>query len=191
MKHEIKVTDNEPFKERFWRILPPMVDEVHTHMKEMLKAGTIHPSQSLWCNVVVLACKKDGGLCFCINFHKLNVRTKKDSYPLPQIQDMIMSYPLPQIQEVIKNLVGSGYLSCLDLKAGFWQIVMDEASKQYTTFTVENIGFFECKHMPFGLWNAPVTFQRLMQNCLGELKLTYYLIFLHDGIIISRMEEEH
>ena len=81
-KHEIKVTDDEPFQKRFWRIPPPMVDEVHSHMKEMLEVGTICPSQSLWCNAVVLVCKKDRGLCFCINFHKLNARTKKDSYLL-------------------------------------------------------------------------------------------------------------
>ena len=68
--------------ERFWRIPPPMVDEVHAHVKEMLEMGTICPSQSLWCNVVVLVCRKDGGLWFAINFHKLNARTKKDSYPL-------------------------------------------------------------------------------------------------------------
>ena len=65
------------------RILPPMVDEVHAHMKEMLEVGAIYPSQSPWCNVVVLVCKKDKSLCFCIDFHKLNVRTKKDSYLLP------------------------------------------------------------------------------------------------------------
>ena len=74
-----------------------MIDEVHAHVKEMLEAGAIHPSQSLWYNAIVLVCKKDGGLCFCIDFCKLNVRTKKDSYPLPQIQ------------EVIKSLVGLVY----------------------------------------------------------------------------------
>ena len=88
------------------------------------------------------------------------------------------SYPLPRIQEVLESLVGAGHFSCLDLKSGFWQIKMEEASKQYTTFTVGNLGFFECDRMPFGLCNAPVTFQWLMQNCLGELNLIYYLIYL-------------
>ena len=79
-----------------------MVDEVHAHMKEMLEAGMIYPSQSSWCNAVVLVCKKDRGLCSCIDFPKFNARTKKDSYLLPQIQ------------EVIESLVGAGYFSCLD-----------------------------------------------------------------------------
>ena len=63
----------------FQRIPPPIVDEVQTHVKEMLEASTIHPSQSPWCNAVMLVHKKDGGLPFRINFHKLNARTKKDS----------------------------------------------------------------------------------------------------------------
>ena len=131
-KHEIRVVDNEPFKERFQRIPPPMVDAVHPHVKEMLEVGTICPSQSTWCNVVVLVCKKDRGLHFCIDFHKLNARTKKESYLLPQIQ------------EAIESMVRAGCFSCLDLKVGFWKIAMDEALKQYTTFTAGNLGFFEC-----------------------------------------------
>ena len=97
VKHEIWVIDDEPFKERFWRIPLPMVEEVCAHMKEMWEVGSIHPSHSLWCNAVVLVCKKDGGLWFCIDFHKLNARTKKDSYLLPWIQ------------ESIESLVGAGY----------------------------------------------------------------------------------
>ena len=82
-KHEIKVTDDEPFKGRFQRIPPPMVDEVHSHVKKMLEVAAIHPSQICWCNAIVLVSKKERGLHFCIDFHKLNMRTKKDSYPLP------------------------------------------------------------------------------------------------------------
>ena len=68
---------------------------------------------------------------------------------------------------------------------------MDEASKQYTAFTVGNLGFFECNGMPFGLCNAPATFQRLMQNCMGELNLIYCLIYLDDLIMFSQTAEEH
>ena len=64
------------------------------------------------------------------------------------------SYPLPQIQEALESLVGTGHFSCLDLKSRFWQIRMDEALKQYTAFTVGNLGFFECDRMPFGLCNV-------------------------------------
>ena len=124
-----------------------MVEEVRNHLREMLESGTIRPSQSTWCNAIVLVRKKDGGLCFCIDFQHLNAHTKKDSYPLPQIQ------------EALESLVGTGHFSCLDLKSGFWQIRMDEVSKQYTAFTMGNLGFFKCNRMPFGLCNAPATFQ--------------------------------
>ena len=177
--HEIRVKDDEPFKERFQRILPVMVDEVCAHMKEMLEVGAIFPSQSPWHNRVVLVYKKDGGLLFCTDFHKLNARSKKDSYMLPQIQ------------KAIESLVGGECFSCLDLKAGFWQIGMDEDLKQYTTFTLGNLGLFEYECMPFRLCNAPVTLQKLMQNCLGELNLTYCLMYLDDVIVFSKMEEEH
>ena len=85
----------------------PMVEEVRVHMKERLEVGTICPGQSPWCNTVMLVRKKDGGLSFCIDFCKLNARTKIDSHPLPHLK------------EAIKSLVGAGYFSCLDLKAGF------------------------------------------------------------------------
>ena len=68
---------------------------------------------------------------------------------------------------------------------------MDKSSKQYTTFTVGNLGFFKCDHMPFGLCNAPAMFQQLMQNCLGELNLICSLIYLDDIVIFWQMAEEH
>ena len=64
-----------------------------------------------------------------------------------------------QNQEALESLVGTGHFSFLDLKSGFWQIKIDKASKQYTAFTVGILGFFECNRMPFGLCNAPATFQ--------------------------------
>ena len=178
-EHTIKVTDDTPFKEHFRQIPPPMVEEVRNHLKEMLESGAIRPSQSAWCNAVVLVRKKDGSLHFCINFQHLNAHTKKDSYPLPQIQ------------EVLESLVGAGHFSCLDLKSGFWQIRMDEASRQYTAFTVGNLGFFECDRMPFGLCNVLATFQWLMQNCMGELNFIYCLIYLDDLIVFLQTAEEH
>ena len=102
-----------------------------------------------------------------------------------------ISYPLPRIQEALESLVGTGHFSCLDLKSGFWQIKMDEALKQYTALTVGNIGFFKCDRMPFGLCNAPATFQRLMQNCMGELNFIYFLIYLNDLIMFLQRAEEH
>ncbi|MCG8430245.1 MAG: reverse transcriptase family protein, partial [Candidatus Omnitrophica bacterium] len=179
VKHEIRLTDSKPYKDRFSNIPKPMVDEVRQHLREMLEAGAIRPSQSPWNNAIVLVRKKDGGLRFCIDFRKLNEQTEKDSHPLLRIND------------ALDRLVGAKHFSTLDLKSGFWQIEMDEESKKYTAFSAGNFGFFECNRMPFGLCNAPATFQRCMQNCLGELNLTYALIYLDDIIVFSEDEYSH
>ena len=138
MEHMIKVIDYPPFKEWFRQIPPLLVEEVRNHLQEMLESGAIRPSQSAWCNTVVLVQKKDGNLWFCINFFHLNAHTKKDSWPLPRIQ------------EVLESLVGAGLFSCLDLKSGFWQIKMEEALKQHTAFTVGNLVFFNAVAYPLG-----------------------------------------
>ena len=117
-EHVIELMEDKLFKERFQCITPPLVDEVHQHIQEMLDGGAIQPSQSPWCNVVVLVRKKDGSLRFCIDFRRLNARTKKDAYPLPCMQ------------ETMESMVGTRHFSCMDLKSGFWQVKMAEDSQQ-------------------------------------------------------------
>ena len=125
----------------------------------------------------MLVRKEDGGLCFFIDFCHLNAHMKEDSYPLLRIQ------------EALESLVEA--FSCLDLKSEFWQIKMEEASKQYTAFMVGNLGFFKCDHMPFELYNVPATFQWLMQKYLSKVNLIYCLICLDDIIVFLQMAEEH
>ena len=137
------------------------------------------PSKSPWCNAIVLVRKKDGTLWFCINLRRLNARTKKDSFPLSRMQ------------ETMESMVGARFFSSMDLKSGFWQVRMSEKSRQYTAFTVGSLGVCEFLRMLYGLCNAPAMFQRLMQNCLGELNLTYALVYLDDVIVYSKTEEDH
>ena len=176
---ELLTGEDEPFKERFRQIAPHEVEEVRQHIQEMLDGGAIRPSQSPWCNAVVLVWKKDRALRFCIDFRRLNAKTKKDSHPLPRGP------------ETMESLVGARYFSTVDLKSGFWQIKMAEESRQYTAFTVGSLGIYEFLRMPYGLCNTPATFQRLMQKCLGELNLQYALIYLDDVIMYSHMPEDH
>ena len=145
----------------------------------MLDVGVICPSQSPLCNAVVLVRRKDGWLCFCMDFCRLNACTKKDLYPLLWIW------------EALESMVGAMYFSTMDFKSRFWQVKMVQESQQYTAFTVGNLGFYKFTHMPFGLYNAPVTFQHLMQNTLGELNLTYCVIYLDDVTVFGHSEEEH
>ena len=145
----------------------------------MLDTGAIHPSQSSWYNAVVLVRKKDGTLPFCVDFCRLNAYTKKNSYPLSQIQ------------EALESMVGAMHFSMMDFKSGFWQVKMVLESQQYIAFTIGSLEFYEFTCMPFGLCNALATFQCLMQNTFGELNLTYCIIYLDDVIVFGHLEEEH
>ncbi|MCG7876441.1 MAG: pol polyprotein, partial [Candidatus Thiodiazotropha endolucinida] len=179
VKHTIKLTDETPFKEPYRRIPPGLFEEVRMHLKEMLDAGAIRESESPYSSNVVLVRKKDGSLRFCIDFRKLNNRTIRDSYSLPRIDD------------TIDTLMGAKYFTKLDLRSGYWQVEMEEADKPKTAFTVGNLGFYECNRMAFGLTNAPATFQRLMERCMGELNLKECLIFLDDILVYSQNFQEH
>ena len=127
------------------------------------------PGAMLWSSFT-----KRMGLYFCC----LNAWTKD-------------SYPLPWIQEALKSMADAMHFSTMDFKSGFWQVKMAPDLQQYAAFTAGNLGFYEFTHMPFGLCNAPVTLQHLMQNTLGEFNLTYCVIYLDDVIVFSHTKEEH
>ena len=159
VEHEIKLSDNIPFKEPYRRIPPAMFEEVRQYLKEMLDADAIRKSKSPYCSNVVLARKSDGSLRFCIDLRKLNNKTIKDAYNLPRVD------------ETIDTLLGSKYFSKLDLRSGYWQVEIKEEDKHKTAFSLGPLGFYECNRMAFGLTNAPATFQRLMETCMGEMNL--------------------
>ena len=128
--------------------------------------------------MVILIHKKDWTLHFYIGFCHLNMWTKKDLHPLLWIQ------------EALESIMGATHFSPMDFQSIFWQVKMAQDSQQYIAFTVGNLGFYEflAFYEPFGLCNAPVTFQLLM---LGELNLMYCIIYLNDVIVFSHTEEEH
>ena len=174
VKHHIQLDNYTPIKDRYHRIPPHQYEEVRKHLKEMLDIRAIRRSNSPWASPVVLVCKKDGSLRFCIDLRKLNARTVKDAYSLPRIED------------ALDSLNGACIFTSLDLKSGYWQVELDEESIPLTAFTVGPLGFYKCVRMPFGLTNAPATFQRLMESCLGELHLDWCIIYLDDIIIFSK-----
>lgn len=179
VEHEINLSDPTPFKDPYRRIPPGMFEEVREHLKDMIDAGAIRESKSPFSSNVVLVRKKDNSLRFCIDYRKLNNRTVKDAYSLPRID------------ETIDSLVGSIVFSKLDLRSGYWQVHIKEEDKHKTAFSVGPLGFFECNRMAFGLTNAPATFQRLMERCMGELHLKECLIYLDDIIIFSDSIDTH
>ena len=175
IKHEIKLSNPKPFKDHYRRIPPQQFEEVQAHLQGMLKVGAIRKSTSPWASPVVLVQKKDGSLRFCIDLRKLNSHTIKDAYSLPRIE------------ESLDCLNGAKIFTSLDLRSGYWQVLMAEDSIPYTAFTVGPLGFYECVRMPFGLTNAPASFQRLMESCLH---LQYCIIYLDDIIVFLKMPDE-
>jgi len=171
--HHIKLTDETPFRDRYRRIPPALVDEVREHIQQMLDTGIIRESSSPYSSASVFVRKPDGSLRVCVDFRRLNSRTIRDSHYLPRIDD------------TFDRMAGSSWYSNLDLKSGYYQCGMHEDDIKYTGFSCGNLGFFEYCKMPMGLVNAAATFQRLMESVMGSLNLQVCLLYLDDIIVFS------
>lgn len=178
IKHHIKLSDETPFKHKARPIHPQDIEAVRKHLQELLDAEVIRESESPFSSPIVVVRKKNGDVRLCIDYRKLNLQTVKDSYALPNLE------------ESFSALNGSKWFSVLDLKSGFYQIEMEESDKHKTGFVCP-LGFFEFNRMPQGITNAPSTFQRLMERCMGELNLKQALVFIDDLIVFSSTLEEH
>ena len=144
----------------------------------MLEHGLIVLSTSPWTSPVVVVEKKNGKLRFCVDFRKLNNFTKKDNYPLPRIDDML------------ETLSESEWFSFLDMVSEFWQVEMKLNNRKKTAF-ITKFGTYEFTIMPFGLCNAPATFQRLMDTVLREILWHFVVVYIDDINIGSRSFPEH
>jgi Reverse transcriptase (RNA-dependent DNA polymerase) len=144
----------------------------------MLRSGVIEPATSEWASPVVLVPKPDGSLRFCIDYRKLNAITVRDTYPIPRMDECIYS------------LEDAVVFSTLDYNSGSWQIPLDEADRDKTTFC-SHAGTFRFLRMAFGLRNAPETFQKPVDIILSGLKWRTCLLYLDDIIIHSTSREDH
>ena len=178
IKHRILTGDKPPIKERHRPVAPGMYQTVKKLLTDMKEADVIQESQSPWAAPMVLVKKKDGTIRFCVDYRKLNDITHKDAYPLPRIEESLTA------------LGSAAYFSTLDLTSGYWQVPMAVEDREKTAF-VTPMGLFEFKSMPFGLCNAPATFQRLMERCLGHLNFQSVLLYLDDVIVYSKSYQEH
>ena len=144
----------------------------------MQERNIIHPSTSPWAAPVVLVRKKSGELRFCVDYRKLNNVTRKDAYPLPCVDD------------TLDTLAGSCWFTTLDLISGYWQVPLHTEDREKSAFTTPE-GLFEFTVMPFGLCNAPATFQQLMDSVLAGLQWTTCLVYIDDVIILGKSFDDH
>ena len=151
---------------------------VQQHVDKMLKNGIIEPSTGPWSSPIVMVKKRDGSMRFCIDFRKVNDLTKKDAHPLPRIDD------------TLDTLGEAQWFLTLDLASGYWQVEMDPADREKTAFATPD-GLYQFRVMPFGLCNAPGTFQRLMERVLRGLHWRTCLFYLDDIIIFSKTVQDH
>ncbi|GBM04785.1 Transposon Ty3-G Gag-Pol polyprotein [Araneus ventricosus] len=144
----------------------------------MVDNEIIEKSSGPWTSPIVLVKKKDGSTRFCVDYRKLNEITKIDSYPLPRIDN------------ILDALNGSQWFTTRDLKSGYWQVEIRPEDREKTALTTGQ-GLWQFKVMPFGLCNAPATFERLMETVLRRLSSEACLVYLDDIIIVGRTFEEY
>ena len=176
--HNIETGNAMPVRQRAYKQAYCERQKTRELTKELLNEGIIQYSYSPWSSPVVLVKKKDNSTRFCVDYRKLNEITKKDNYPLPRIDD------------ALDRLSGAKYFSNMDCDQAYYQVPVNEQDKEKTAFITPD-GLFEFNYMPFGLCNAPATFQRLMDVVLGRLKWTIALIYLDDIVVYSKTFSEH
>ena len=170
--HDIDTGSTRPIRCNPRKLSPKKIKIQQELVDKMLEEGQIEHSVSAWSAPTVLVTKKDGSTRFCVDYRRLNARTKKDAFPLPRIDDSLNS------------LSGQAWFSTLDLASGYWQVRLSETAKPKTAFATHS-GLFQFAVMPFGLCNAPATFERLMSQVMRGLHWKRCLVYIDDILVFG------
>ena len=179
VQHKIPTSEAAPVRQHLRRLPWAKRDDCNKEVQRLLDMGLISPSVSPWASPVVMVRKRDNSWRFCIDYRRLNSVTKKDSYPLPGIDD------------TLDALGGSRWFSTLDLASGYWQVEMDQSDAEKTAFCTSGGGLYQWNVLPFGLTSAGATFERLMDRILAGLHWETCLIYLDDVIVFSHDFDSH
>ena len=174
VKHKIQVIDDTPFNIRPYPMSPAKKKIMYDQIEEMLKAGVIEPSTARYSSPPIIIERPGKKPRFCIDYRKLNEVTADEASVLPKIH------------ESVKDLGDSRIFTVLDLKSGYWQIPLEDGSKEYSTFTTPDGAAYQFNVMPFGLKTAPCTFQKFMaKDVLTGFLHHFCKVYLDDIIVYS------
>lgn len=176
--HQIKTGTSKPVHLPPYKTSPEKKRIINQLVQELIDIGVVEPSFSPYSSPVVLVKKSTGDYRLCIDYRKLNTVTKGDSYPLPNI-DNILAY-----------LEGSYYFSSLDIKSGFYQVPLHPDDKEKTAFNTGD-GLYQFTRMSMGLSGSPASFQRMMDVVFSDLKYNTVLVCLDDILVFSKTYEKH
>ena len=178
VKHAIITNEERPIFQQNARIPPSFEKAIDEEIEKLKRLGIIRDSSGPWCSRIVPVSKPDGSLRMCMDYRPLNEVTVKDRYPIPKIAD------------ILNSLTGAKIFSRLDATSGYHQIGLNEEDIEKTAFAYKN-GFYEYTRMPFGLCNAPATFQRAMDTIFRKERGKMVFPYLDDIIVYSKTIEEH
>ena len=174
--HDVDVGSSVPSKQHPYRCSPIKQAVLQNELQYMLENNIIKESDSPWSSPCILVRKPDSSYRFCTDFRKVNLVTKSDSYPLPRIDDLI-------------DKVGNAkFVSTYDLLKGYWQIPLTPRAQEISAFAVPQ-GLYCYTVLPFGMKNAPATFQRLMNQITSKLSNTQ--VYIDDVTVYNQTWEEH
>lgn len=177
--HRIDTGEARPIKQKAYRYSPKVLEAMYAELDRYLSEGVVEPSHAEWASPVVMV-KRDDKYRFCIDYRRVNAVSKKDSYPMPNMS------------QLLDSLHQARYLSKIDLKQAFLQVPLaDEHSRDVTSFIVPGRGLFRFTVMPFGLSGSPTTFQRLADRLFGPELFPYVVVYLDDLLICTPDFDTH
>ena len=156
IEHDVDVGDSAPIKQHPYRVSPMKKELLDKEVQYMLENDIIEESQSNWSSPCILVPKHDGGFRFCTDFRKVNDKTKSDSFPIPRIADCI------------DQIGNAKFVSTFDMLKGYWQVPLTQRAREISAF-VTSSSLYQYKVMPFGMKNAPATFQRMVNKLVRDI----------------------